>query len=77
MTKCPNCGSSAQFKLSTPIHFVDGAWKQQKKCGCGCVVVLRYTEEIDKIEYPEDTGNISPLAHAMIKTMNERKEMKK
>lgn len=55
MTKCPNCGSSAQFKLSTPIHFVDGAWKQQKKCGCGCVVVLRYTEKVERLVYP--SGN--------------------
>jgi hypothetical protein len=35
------------------MYFEDGVWKQQKKCGCGCVVVLRHTEEIDKIEYPK------------------------
>ena len=53
MLHCPNCGSTAQFRVSTPMYFEDGVWKQQKKCGCGCVVVLRYTEEIDKIEYPK------------------------
>jgi hypothetical protein len=37
------------------MYFEDGVWKQQKKCGCGCVVVLRHTEEIDKIEYPKQT----------------------
>lgn len=54
MTKCPNCGSSAQFKLSTPMYFENGVWKQQKKCGCGCVVVLRYTEEIERLVYPSN-----------------------
>ena len=55
MIHCPNCGSTAQFKISTPLYFEDGKWKQQKKCVCGCIVILRYTEEIEKIEYPKDT----------------------
>jgi hypothetical protein len=54
MTKCPYCGSSAQFRISTPLYFEDGVWKQQKKCGCGCIVVLRFEEKIDKIEYPKE-----------------------
>lgn len=49
---CPNCGSTAQFKISTPLYFEDGKWKQQKKCGCGCIVILRYEERIDKTLYP-------------------------
>lgn len=53
MVKCPNCGSTAQFKLATPLYYEDNKWKQVKKCGCGCVVVLRYIEEVDKIEFPE------------------------
>ena len=76
MLYCPNCGSTAQFKISTPMYFEDGVWKQQKKCGCGCVVILRYTEEIDKIEYPKEADKISPIAHAMIKTINKRMESK-
>ena len=66
MKHCPNCGSTAQFKLSTPLYFEDGVWKQQKKCGCGCVVVLRFTEEIDRIDYPEP---ITRTAAEMIKTI--------
>lgn len=52
MIKCPNCGSSAQFKISTPLYFQDGVWKQQKKCGCGCVIVLRYYEACERLVYP-------------------------
>lgn len=66
MKHCPNCGSTAQFKLSTPLYFEDGVWKQQKKCGCGCVVILRFTEEIDRIDYPEP---ITRTAAEMIKTI--------
>ena len=76
MLHCPNCGSTAQFRVSTPMYFEDGVWKQQKKCGCGCVVVLRHTEEIDKIEYPKGPDKISPLARAMIKAINKRLETK-
>ena len=54
MVRCPNCGSTAQFKLATPLYYEGNKWKQVKKCGCGCVVVLRYIEEVDKIEFPEN-----------------------
>lgn len=54
MVKCPNCGSTAQFKISTPLYFEDGVWKQQKKCGCGCIIIIRYEEKIDKIKYPKE-----------------------
>ena len=70
MTKCPYCGSSAQFKLSTPLYFEDGVWKQQKKCGCGCVVVLRFEETVDKIHYPQNADSISPSALEMIRAFN-------
>lgn len=76
MNMCPNCGSTAQFKLSAPLYFENGFWKQQKKCGCGCIVVLRYTEEVDRVEYPKEADKISPLARAMIKTINKRMESK-
>lgn len=76
MNECPNCGSTAQFKISTPMYFEDGVWKQQKKCGCGCVVVLRYTAEVDKVDYPKGADKISPLARAMIKKYNELMESK-
>lgn len=55
MTHCPNCGSTAQFKISTPLYFEDGVWKQQKKCGCGCVVILKAEPKIDKIIYPKNS----------------------
>lgn len=74
MIKCPNCGSTAQFKLSTPLYYDEGVWKQQKKCGCGCVVILRFEEKIDKIEYPQDNQPISKLAHQMIQAINKRGE---
>jgi hypothetical protein len=51
MTKCPNCGSSAQYRQSTPLYFEGGCWKYQKKCECGCIVT--YIEHIERIEYPE------------------------
>ena len=54
MKHCPNCGSTSQFRLATPMYYDEGVWKQIKKCGCGCVVVLRYNEEIDEIEYPKE-----------------------
>lgn len=76
MLHCPNCGSTTQFRTSTPMYFEDGVWKQQKKCGCGCVVVLRYTEEIEKIDYPEGADKISPLARSMIKAINKMMESK-
>lgn len=71
MNKCPNCGSTAQFKISTPLYFENGFWKQQKRCGCGCIVILRRIEEIDKIEYPKEIEKISPLAQQIIKKYNE------
>ena len=70
MTKCPYCGSSAQFKISTPLYFEDGVWKQQKKCGCGCIVVLRFEEKMDKIHYPQSDEPPSPLALQMIQALN-------
>ena len=76
MLHCPNCGSTAQFRVSTPMYFEDGVWKQQKKCGCGCVVVLRHTEEVERIDYPKEADKISPLARAMIKAINKRLETK-
>ena len=76
MLHCPNCGSTAQFRVSTPMYFEDGVWKQQKKCGCGCVVVLRHSEEVEKIDYPKGADKISPLARAMIKAINKRLETK-
>lgn len=79
MMKCPYCGSTAQFRTSTPMYFEDGAWKQQRKCGCGCVVVVRYTAEIDKIEYPEEADDASRLTHltrSIIKAVNKRLENK-
>ena len=56
MFKCPNCGSSAQFKISTPLYYKNGGWQQQKKCECGCVVVLEFTEHIKEVIYPEKKG---------------------
>ena len=53
MIKCPNCGSTAQFKPSTPFYFENEMWKQQFKCGCGCEAVVRYREEFDKIDFPK------------------------
>lgn len=49
MIKCPNCGSTAQLRPSTPMYYENGVWKQQNKCGCGCVIILRYTEEIEEL----------------------------
>lgn len=74
MAKCPYCGSSAQFRISTPLYFEGGVWKQQKKCGCGCIVVLRFEEKIDRIEYPQDDQPISSLAYRMIQTMNKKRD---
>lgn len=54
MKQCPNCGSTAQFRISTPLYFENGVWKQQKKCGCGCVVILRYIAAVDDIQYPSE-----------------------
>lgn len=73
MKHCPNCGSTAQFRISTPLYYDEGTWKQQKKCGCGCVVVLRFEEKIDKIEYPQDNQPMSKLAYQMIQTMNKKR----
>ena len=53
MIKCSYCGSTAQFKVSTPLYFEDGVWKQQRKCGCGCVAIIRYIEEFDEIKLPQ------------------------
>lgn len=43
MTKCPNCGSTAQIKISTPpsVYGV-GLVITTHKCGCGCVFERRY-----------------------------------
>ena len=27
MPPCPNCGSSAQFKISTPLYYKNGGWE--------------------------------------------------
>ena len=73
MTKCPYCGSTAQFKLSTPLYYEDGVWKHQKKCECGCIVVLRLEEKVDKIEYPQDNQPISKLAYQMIQAISKKR----
>ena len=53
MMFCPNCGSSAQFKDSTPLYFENEVWKKQKKCGCGCTTIIRYYEACERLVYPE------------------------
>lgn len=73
MKKCPYCGSTAQFRLSTPLYYDKGVWKQQKKCECGCIVVLRFEEKMDKVIYPEDNQPISKLAYQMIQTINKKR----
>jgi hypothetical protein len=73
MINCPNCGSTAQFKISTPLYYDEGVWKQQKKCECGCIVVLRYEERIDKIEYPQDNQPISKMAYQMIQAIRNKR----
>lgn len=73
MIKCPNCGSTAQFKISTPLYYDKGVWKQQKKCGCGCIVVFRFEEKIDRIEYPQDDQPVSQLAYQMIQAINKKR----
>ena len=73
MKMCPNCGSTSQFKFSTPLYYDEGVWKQQKKCGCGCVVVLRYEERIDKIVYPQDNQPISKIAYQMIQAIKNKR----
>lgn len=56
MMHCPNCGNTTQFKVSTPLYFEKGVWKQQKKCGgCGCVTIIRYYEACERLIYP--SGN--------------------
>ena len=57
MIKCPNCGSTAQFKASTPLYFENGVWKQGRECGCGCKAIIRYIEEFDKVEFPKEEGD--------------------
>lgn len=54
MIHCPNCGSFTQFKLSTSLYIENGVWKQQKKCGCGCVVIFKAEPKIEEIIYPEN-----------------------
>ena len=42
MTKCPNCGSTAQFKLIDKYFTKsDYEWHEKYKCGCGCLVEQR------------------------------------
>ena len=55
MKYCPNCASE-EFRLSTPIYYDEGVWKQQKKCAkCDSVVVLRYYDAVERLIYP--SGN--------------------
>ena len=39
MTKCPNCGSSAQVRV-TDTEYIEDGWEievvRTYKCGCGC-----------------------------------------
>ena len=42
MIKCPNCGSTAQVKLtSTEKRHDDWEWLETYKCGCGCTIERR------------------------------------
>lgn len=52
MKYCPNCAETEKFRISTPLYYENGVWKQQKKCECGCIVILKFTEQTDKIIYP-------------------------
>ena len=76
MLHCPNCGSSAQFKTSTPMYFEDGVWKQQKKCGCGCgcTTIIRYYEECERLVYP--SGNEILFINDKERTINKTMENK-
>ena len=55
MIYCPNCGSADQFKLSSSLYCDKGVWKQQKKCNCGCITIIRYYEAYERLVYP--SGN--------------------
>lgn len=39
MTRCPNCGSSAQLRV-TETEYIENGWEIEAvrtyKCGCGC-----------------------------------------
>ena len=76
MIKCPYCGSTTQFKLVSSLYRDKGVWKQQKKCSCGCITILRFEEKIDRIEYPQDNQPISKLAYQMIQTINKKRAEK-
>lgn len=42
MTRCPNCGSSAQVRV-TDTEYIENGWEIEVihtyKCGCGCVFI--------------------------------------
>ena len=59
MIKCPNCGSTARLLASTPLYFDKGVWEQQRKCSCGCVTIIRYHEECERLIYT--SGNEIPF----------------
>ena len=56
MVKCPNCGSSAQPRLSTPpsVYEKGNLIVTTHKCGCGCVFQRHYTITEVKITSKED-----------------------
>ena len=72
MIKCPNCGSTAQFKLSSPPYFNKGIWKQQKQCGCGCLIILHFEEKIDKMN-----SKFEKLMGAIETLITQNKEMER
>ena len=42
MTKCPNCGSTAQVRFNDYIDDFFGTIQAHYKCGCGCHFYIRH-----------------------------------
>ena len=73
MIKCPNCGSTAQIKLSTPpSKEYLGMIITQHKCGCGCTFVRKFKYSgVQVVSDGEACEPPSPLAQGMIKKMKQ------
>ena len=68
MTKCPNCGSTAQVKFikTTKSYFCGGASSHYHnyKCGCGCYF-------FEAINYDDTSTEIGRKIHLWHKEVDE------
>ena len=58
MTKCPNCGSTAQVKLLGDYQYTDTIYMKKYGCDCGATIIEHF-ERKKILVYPKQGTNFN------------------